>query len=128
MAQLSTEVSKDESIDACRRSQEVLLRLGHRGAQAAHADPGQVEAGDAEHARPAHLGHLQGNSCSKFRFNLKIIITLGFLTSLTHYQLHDAVEDEVQVVAVQEHVGDEAPRLDALVRVVDEEGAVGVRS
>ena len=132
MAQLSTEVSKDESIDACRRSQEVLLRLGHRGAQAAHADAGQVEAGDAERARPAHLGHLQGNSCSKFRVNVRIIITLGFLTSLTHYQLHDAVEDEVLVVAwfaaMQEHVGHEAPRLDALVRVVDEEGAVGVRS
>ena len=52
---------------------------------------------------------------------------LGLLTSLTHYQLHDAVEDEVLVAAVQEHVGHEAPRLDALVRVVDEERAVGVR-
>jgi hypothetical protein len=41
----------------------------------------------------------------------------------TDKELHDAVEGNVLVVAVQEHVGQEPPDLAAPVRVVDQVGA-----
>ena len=97
-------MGEDEGVHPCWGPQHVLVLLEDRGPQGAQYHPAEVQGSDPKTADPAQLGHLNGHPDD---------------------HLHEAVEGDVLVVGVKEHVGDEPPGLFPPERVVDEEGVDG---
>ena len=93
-----------QSVDSGRGPAEETVRGGDGAAYGAQQHPGLVESQQSQLALPASLGELQGEP---------------------HHQLHQHVEHDVLVPAMDKLVGEEPPDLLPLAGVVDQVGTPG---